>query len=512
MNPTRASAPAGPLLQEPERRREHDEGEDYQEASRELAQVHQEPLLDAAYSLKAATDSLGWACPAVQRGRDELDRDAEVQATAPSLSVAAEVSVPSDTGEKKESVRGGRCIAWSAFLDCSCLKRGHVELSRARTSADTPRDRSSVDDPWVQSFEGPNVAGTSRRVEQKTGDPIVALDAVPGVPTIGILRLDPQSSVALPGMHSHEFLALAYFERDGGTLRSRGAQWLMREGDVLVTGPGEPYDARGLAAATGWIVFFAPETVGTRERPAVLAWASHPLLFPFAARADVAPRRLSVREDGRPWWSARLAELDAELDLRRDGYDDASRAGLTLLLVATARLAAADVSGGFRGNDEPLLAEVFEVIERQYSGSASLRSIAAAVALTPGHLTTVVRRKTGRTVQGWILERRMVEARRLLVETDLSVEEVADRVGLADPRYFIRIFGKAHGTTRSAGAALPGTHDSRGDAAMTCVSCPNYAGWTPGPGASTTRASALISGARHHVCHDRPPCGARCCA
>lgn len=291
------------------------------------------------------------------------------------------------------------------------------------------------------------MAGTARRVEQKAGDQVVALDAVPGVPSIGVLRVDPQLPVALPGMHSHEFLALAYFERDGGTLRSRGAEWQIREGDVLVTGPGEPYDARGLAAATGWIAFFAPETVGTRDRPAVLAWASHPLLFPFAARATVAPRRLSVRVEARPWWSERLAELDAELDLRRDGYDDAARANLTLLLVATARLAAADLPGGLRLNDEPLLAEVFEIIERQYSGPASLRSVADAVALTPGHLTTVVRRKTGRTVQGWILERRMVEARRLLVDTDLSVEEVADQVGLADPRYFIRTFKKAHSTT-----------------------------------------------------------------
>ena len=36
--------------------------------------------------------------------------------------------------------------------------------------------------------------------------------------------------------------------------------------------------------------------------------------------------------------------------------------------------------------------------------------------MSPGHLTTVVRRKTGRTVLEWIAERRMAEARRLLVE------------------------------------------------------------------------------------------------
>jgi AraC family transcriptional activator of pobA len=44
------------------------------------------------------------------------------------------------------------------------------------------------------------------------------------------------------------------------------------------------------------------------------------------------------------------------------------------------------------------------------------------VSLSLGHLTTVVKRKTGRAVQEWIAERRMAQARRLLIETDLSVE------------------------------------------------------------------------------------------
>jgi AraC family transcriptional regulator, transcriptional activator of pobA len=45
------------------------------------------------------------------------------------------------------------------------------------------------------------------------------------------------------------------------------------------------------------------------------------------------------------------------------------------------------------------VAEVFAFIEAHYHELISLKDIAAAVGLSPGHLTTVVRRKTGRTVQ-----------------------------------------------------------------------------------------------------------------
>ena len=145
-------------------------------------------------------------------------------------------------------------------------------------------------------------------------------------------------------------------------------------------------------------------------------------------------------------WSERLLVLDLELCRRRDSYREAVLAHLTLLLVGVSRLAA-DVVGDLRLNDEPLLAEVFGFIEKRYREPISLKDVARAVSLSRGHLTTVVRRKTGRTVGEWIAERRMAEARRLLVETDLAVEEVGRRVGYVDAGYFVKSFRRTHGTT-----------------------------------------------------------------
>jgi AraC family transcriptional activator of pobA len=56
---------------------------------------------------------------------------------------------------------------------------------------------------------------------------------------------------------------------------------------------------------------------------------------------------------------------------------------------------AVDVADDLRLNDEPLLSEVFGFIEKRYSERVSLRDVARAVSLSRGHLTTVVRRKTG---------------------------------------------------------------------------------------------------------------------
>jgi AraC-like DNA-binding protein len=61
--------------------------------------------------------------------------------------------------------------------------------------------------------------------------------------------------------------------------------------------------------------------------------------------------------------------------------------------------------------------------------------------------TTVVRRRTGRTVQEWIIERRMSEARVLLGGTDLPISEIARRVGVADAGYIARLFRTIHGVS-----------------------------------------------------------------
>jgi AraC-like DNA-binding protein len=285
-----------------------------------------------------------------------------------------------------------------------------------------------------------------------TASPVYTYEAVPGMPAVGTFRLDRASLQGLgpDHTHAHDFLVLAYFERGGGTLRLGDREWTVQAGDVYVVAPGEVVavgdDPSGLADAEGWAVSFPLEGLGPQAPDALLGWRAHPLLLPFARGAATGAQRLRVPPAERRSWSERLRALELELRERRDGYREAVVAHLTLLLVGVSRLAA-DVVGDLALKNEPVLADVFGVIEARYHERISLRDVAAAVSLSPGHLTTVVRRKTGRTVQEWITERRMAQARRLLVETDVTVAEVGRRVGYADPVYFARSFRRAHATT-----------------------------------------------------------------
>ena len=308
------------------------------------------------------------------------------------------------------------------------------------------------------------VLGTTRMLG-RGGPPVYTYETVPGVPPVSVARLGRRSvegsadgtperlgdaARAQGRSHTHDFLLLFYFERGGGSLRLGEREWPVEAGDAYIIAPGEVLglgeDDDGLVGARGWRVYFPPEVLGDKAPGSFLSWRAHPLLFPFVGGAAGGAQRLKVPPDERGSWSERFSALDLELGRRRDGYREAALAHLTLLLVEVSRLAS-DLVGNLRLKDEPLLAEVFGFIEERYGEPISLKDVARAVGLTPGYLTTVVGRKTGRTVLEWITERRMAEARRLLVGTDLPVEEVGRRVGYGDAGYFARTFGRAHGVT-----------------------------------------------------------------
>lgn len=294
--------------------------------------------------------------------------------------------------------------------------------------------------PWAQT------APTGRLV---AGAPVFGLRRTPGVPPIGVTRLEPghlPNGELRHAPHAHDFLVLVYFERGGGRLSVDGRSWEPGSGDLYVIAPREVVDpgwTGDLAGVAAWTAFFPVDVVDARAGDG-LSWRAHPLLFPFVGSRLGGVQRLRVPEAQRRQWSGRFEALSRELTDRPDGFADAAQALLTLLLVDLSRLAA-DVVGHLAGQDEPLLAAVFDAIERRYAEPISLREVAQEVGLTPGHLTTVVGRRTGRTVQQWLTERRMSEARRLLSTTALPVEAIARRTGYQDSGYFVRRFRAAHG-------------------------------------------------------------------
>ena len=95
----------------------------------------------------------------------------------------------------------------------------------------------------------------------------------------------------------------------------------------------------------------------------------------------------------------------------------------------------------------PRLRQVFEFIELNYHQPIRLKEVAQAVGYSAAYLTDLVKRATGKTVNDWIIERRLVEASRLLLETKDSIEQIAFKVGYKNINHFYCQFRDHHKKT-----------------------------------------------------------------
>ena len=269
-------------------------------------------------------------------------------------------------------------------------------------------------------------------VRHNRGVPVFAYRTDPGTPPVSVLRLDKHSPDDTNHPHIHDFPLLAYVGEDNA---------------AYVVAPGQTIDTSAIRTPSSSItVFFDPAALAGGEHSPWSTWHAHPLLSPFLHGRPDGVLRVDLPAEHSAQWERTIIAIETETTARQDGYRQAALAYLTLLLIDLARLTA-DVVGELRNRGEPLLATVFEVIDRQHTEALSLRDVANIVGITPGHLTTVVRRRTGRTVQEWIIERRMQTARQLLASTDLPIGEIAHGVGMSDPGYFTRVFRNNHETS-----------------------------------------------------------------
>ncbi|WP_460273856.1 helix-turn-helix domain-containing protein [Celeribacter sp. ULVN23_4] len=97
-----------------------------------------------------------------------------------------------------------------------------------------------------------------------------------------------------------------------------------------------------------------------------------------------------------------------------------------------------------------LAAAFTALVENELRDGHSVGHYAAALGVTPTHLTRACNIACGRSASAILADRIHFEARRLLRETDLPVKAIAEKLGFQSPAYFSRAFHKHTGRSPRA--------------------------------------------------------------
>jgi AraC-like DNA-binding protein len=151
-----------------------------------------------------------------------------------------------------------------------------------------------------------------------------------------------------------------------------------------------------------------------------------------------------------------LDSIQRELDSPHPGHDRAARHHLGLLGVWMERQAARMPAEAVAPDAARRLVIRFTaVLEREFRSGRGVADYAAALGVTPTHLTRCCKQTCGRPASALLHDRLLFEARRMLAETDQPVGHIARDLGFTSPAYFTRAFLHQTGKTPSAFRRAP---------------------------------------------------------
>ncbi|MGW7429215.1 AraC family transcriptional regulator [Streptomyces sp. NPDC054861] len=256
--------------------------------------------------------------------------------------------------------------------------------------------------------------------------------------------IGPMSRADFP--HRHTFYEIVHVTAGAGAHVVDLTRAELAPPHLGVIAPGQVHHWERLRGLDGTVVLFTEDFLidhpGDRD-----------LLRRVAARPWATLGEAAHEETARI-----LGELAAEHHRRADGFDSVLRALLHVLVVRAARAtdpaaAGAGGDGGSAGGSHPASAgragavaeEFVRLLARAEPALWSVGDCAGHLGVTPGYLTEAVKAATGRTAGQLLRAARTHEAKRLLVRTELSVRQIADRTGFGDPAYFCRFFRRETG-------------------------------------------------------------------
>lgn len=234
--------------------------------------------------------------------------------------------------------------------------------------------------------------------------------------------------------HRHDYHELIWIRAGAGQHSIDGATVPVRPGTITVIGRGQVHVFEQGEHLDGAVVRFSEETLADPgARRGTPAW----LLAGRGGRTVVVPGGEQDRLD------ALIDALGAELARPPDEHSpELQRHLLTAILLWIERWY--DASRTERRADDDAEVQLHRRftrrLEEDYAAHHDAAHYAEALAVPAAALSRALAHVTGRATKDLILDRVMLEAARLLRFTDLSVGEVAHRVGYDDPLYFSRAF------------------------------------------------------------------------
>lgn len=252
-------------------------------------------------------------------------------------------------------------------------------------------------------------------------------------------------------IHWHPEFEVLYIEQGQYELYSPTQLHILSGGNMYLVPPGEDHSIRSLQeTGTYWSIAFSLDMVSGNNNHFLQASFIEPLL----SGTLLLPRIIDHTEHLFNLILAQAAPL-TQLSSDSTAYKLAAHVAANTICAGIAPYCqnnSTQIKGFSRENDA--IKTCVQYINSHYSEKITAQSLANLVHLHPNYLCGLFKEQIGASPVEYINMQRIYAANTLLKNTNLSLQQIADRTGFNSVSYFSRVFRQQQGISPGAYSIL----------------------------------------------------------
>jgi AraC family transcriptional activator of pobA len=243
----------------------------------------------------------------------------------------------------------------------------------------------------------------------------------------------------LPYPHRHDFYHVVWVIKGTGHHIIDSVNYEVKPNTLFFMGPGQIHDFVLSDDAVGFAISFSAEFFAFKiqNRNSLTE-------IPIYDFENVT-NALYMNEHQAQVLYPILEAISEEYVTEHRGYEDVIWSYLRIFLMKASRMTEPGSSPRISSRSLLLARRFKGMLEKNFSSLSEASEYARLLKVTERALNEATRQALGHTASRLIRERVMLEAKRMLLHSEISVADVADRLGFDDPAYFSRCFRKHTG-------------------------------------------------------------------
>ncbi|MDG0817618.1 AraC family transcriptional regulator [Bdellovibrio svalbardensis] len=248
---------------------------------------------------------------------------------------------------------------------------------------------------------------------------------------IRIERLEDRLTPKVPFPHKHNFFQIVVIMSSSGRHEIDFKSYPVKTRQVFVIKPGQVHAWQLSTKTKGFIIEYTEDSFSAKKVSNSSLRKDNP-----AKRSRLLPDHFKFAVSDSPLSLNFLELMESEYIQKNENYEACLQNYLEIFLIHLLRVTQSEVHR--HSKQEDLVAKFMDLVEAHFHEEHHVQFYADHLQLSAKSLSVRIQKILGKPAKEIILQRCLLEAKRLLANSQLSVADIGYELGFDDPNYFSR--------------------------------------------------------------------------